>query len=125
MVLQWIGAIAAAYFISPTAWEGSLHSIHIHVWTAIFLGGALTLVPAYFAWRWPGQAVTRHVIAAGQMLMSTLLIHITGGRIETHFHVFGSLAFLAFYRDWRVLISASAIVATDQFFGGIYWPPAT
>ena len=52
--------------------------------------------------------VARHVIAIGQMLMSALLIHLTGGRIETHFHVFGSLAILAFYRDWRVLISASA-----------------
>ena len=39
------------------------------------------------------------------MLMSALLIHLTGGRIETHFHVFGSLAILAFYRDWRVLDS--------------------
>jgi len=28
----------------------------------------------------------------------------TGGRIETHFHVFGSLALLAYYRDWKVLI---------------------
>ena len=33
------------------------------------------------------------------MLWSGLLIHLTGGRIETHFHVFGSLAFLAFYLD--------------------------
>ena len=28
------------------------------------------------------------------MLMSVLLIHLSGGRIETHFHIFGSLAFL-------------------------------
>ena len=44
-----------------------------------------------------------YVIAAAQMLSAGLLIHLTGGRLETHFHVFGSLAFLAFYRDWRVL----------------------
>ena len=50
-------------------------------------------------------------IAVGQTLTSALLIHLTGGRIETHFHVFGSLAFLAFYRDWRVLVTASAVVA--------------
>ena len=35
------------------------------------------------------------MIAAAQMLIGALLIHLTGGRIETHFHVFGSLAFLA------------------------------
>ena len=43
--------------------------------------------------------MTRHVIAISQMLTSALLIHLSGGRIETHFHVFGSLAFLAFYLD--------------------------
>ena len=56
---------------------------------------------------WPSSSrappSTRYTIATAQMLMSALLIHLTGGRIETHFHVFGSLAFLAFYRDWRVL----------------------
>jgi two-component system, sensor histidine kinase and response regulator len=54
--------------------------------------------------------------------MSGLLIHLSGGRIETHFHVFGSLAFLAFYRDWRVLIPATVVVAADHFVRGVYWP---
>jgi PAS domain S-box-containing protein len=56
------------------------------------------------------------------MLFSALLIHLTGGRIETHFHVFGSLAFLAFYRDWRVLVSATAVVAIDHMARGMFWP---
>ncbi len=55
------------------------------------------------------------------MLMVGLLIHLTGGRIETHFHIFGSLAFLAFYRDWKVLITASAVVAIDHYVRGIFW----
>ncbi len=63
-----------------------------------------------------------HVVAIGQMLMSALLIHLMGGRIEAHFHVFGSLAFLALYRDWRVLITASAVVALDHFLRGVFWP---
>jgi signal transduction histidine kinase/CheY-like chemotaxis protein len=66
--------------------------------------------------------LTRHVIAVSQMLTSALLIHLTGGRIETHFHVFGSLAFLAFYRDWRVLVSASLVVALDHYVREAYWP---
>ena len=53
---------------------------------------------------------------------SALLIHLTGGRIETHFHVFGSLAFLAFYRDWRVLIPATVVVAADHLLRGLYFP---
>ena len=54
--------------------------------------------------------------------MSGLLIHLTGGRIETHFHVFGSLAFLAFYRDWRVFIPATIVVAADHAVRGLYFP---
>src|SRR5438034_316453 len=50
------------------------------------------------------------------------VVALAGGRIETHFHVFGSLAFLAFYRDWRVLISATLVVAADHFVRGVYWP---
>ena len=71
----------------------------------------------------PGEAVTRYTIAIAQMLMGALLIHLTGGRIETHFHVFGSLAFLAFYRDWRVLRARPPIVvAADHCLRGMFWP---
>jgi len=69
-----------------------------------------------------GTKLTRHIIAAAQMLTSALLIHLCGGRIETHFHIFGSLAFLAFYRDWRVLVPATLVVAADHFLRGIFWP---
>jgi two-component system, sensor histidine kinase and response regulator len=122
LLFQWIGGIAAAVWISPRTWEGTASSIHQHVWAAIFLGGAIAILPVVLALLLPGRPLTRHVIAVGQMLASALLIHLTGGRIETHFHVFGSLAFLAFYRDWRVLVSASAVVAADHLLRGIFWP---
>ncbi|MGH7936081.1 MAG: PAS domain S-box protein, partial [Chthoniobacterales bacterium] len=51
-----------------------------------------------------------------------LLICLTGGRIETHFHVFGSLVILSFYRDWKVFIPATLVIALDHFLRGIYWP---
>src|SRR6185436_4779955 len=38
------------------------------------------------------------------------------------FHVFGSLAFLSFYRDWRVLVPATIVVAADHLLRGIFWP---
>jgi signal transduction histidine kinase/ActR/RegA family two-component response regulator len=56
------------------------------------------------------------------MLMSALLIGLTGGRIETHFHVFGSLVILSFYYDWRVLIPATLVVGLDHFLRGVYSP---
>ncbi len=122
MALQWVAAIAAAYWVSPLTWSGRYSQTHVHVWAALFLGGAITLFPVCLALIRPGRASTRNVIGVGQMLMSALLIHLSGGRIETHFHVFGSLAFLAFYRDWRVFIPATLVVAADHFFRGVYWP---
>src|SRR4030095_10237330 len=102
--------------------SGSSSQTHVHVWAAIFLGGAISLFPALLALVAPGVAATRYTIATAPMLMSALLIHLTGGRIETHFHVFGSLAFLAFYRDWRVLVPATIVVAVDHFLRGFFWP---
>src|SRR5438105_4352479 len=122
MVFQWLAGIAAALCISPRTWVGVTSQTHIHVWAAVFIGGAISGFPVFLVWKRPGRASTRHTIAVAQMLTSALLIHLTGGRIETHFHVFGSLAFLAFYRDWRVLISATLVVALDHFVRGIYWP---
>jgi signal transduction histidine kinase len=120
--IQWLGGVAAAFWISPRAWEGRYSHIHIHVWVAIFLGGAISAFPIFMALARPGSVLTRHVVAVGQMLSCGLLIHLMGGRIETHFQYFGALAFLAFYCDWRVLVTASAVAAADHFFRGFYWP---
>lgn len=122
MIVQWLAGIAAALVISPLTWIGDSSQVHIHVWAAVLLGGVISGFPVWLAWRHPGLAVTRHVIAAAQMLTSALLIHLTGGRIETHFHIFGSLAFLAFYRDWRVLATATVVVAGDHLLRGLFWP---
>ena len=122
MLLQWAAAIAAAIWFSPLAWAGAASSVHLHVWAAVFLGGIITLFPVALAHFCPGERSTRHVVALGQMLMSGLLIHLSGGRIETHFHVFGSLALLAFYRDWRVLLTASLVVVLHHFGWGALWP---
>lgn len=122
MIFQWIAGIVIALTVSPKSWAGAQSHVHLHVWAAILLGGAIAAFPVYLAiWR-SGTTLTRHSIAIGQMLTSALLIHLTGGQIETHFHVFGSLAFLAFYRDWRVLLTATVVVSVDHLVRGLYWP---
>jgi two-component system sensor histidine kinase/response regulator len=121
-IFQWLVGILIAVIVSPRTWYGSESEPHIHVWAAMLLGGAISSFPVYLGLTRPGTSLTRHTIAVGQMLTGALLIHLTGGRIETHFHVFGSLAFLAFYRDWRVLITASILVAIDHLVRGVWWP---
>jgi signal transduction histidine kinase len=122
MVFQWIGGIVFALWVSPLTWFGAASRTHVHVWAAVFLGGAICLFPAALGLFRPGRPSTRYTIAVAQMLMGALLIHLSGGRIETHFHVFGSLAFLAFYRDWRVLVPATVVVAVDHMLRGFFWP---
>jgi two-component system, sensor histidine kinase and response regulator len=120
--IEWIAAVAFAICLSPYTWAGEAASIHAHVWAAVALGGLIVALPLCLIHWNPGGAETRHAVALAQVLLSALLIHISGGRLETHFHVFGSLAFLALYRDWRVLFTASAVVAMDHFLRGTYWP---
>ncbi len=122
LLLQWLGSIAFTLMISPQTWQGAKNQIHPHLIASILLGAIINVAPMTLAVLYPGISLTRHVIAVAQALMSALLIHLTGGRIETHFHIFGSLAFLAFYRDWRVLVTAAAVVAVDHLLRGWYLP---
>jgi len=122
MLAQWVVGIGVAWLISPLTWAGKTSAVHIHVQAAIFLGGAITSVPVLLAFARPGWIVTRHVIAGAEMLLAALLIHLTGGRIETHFLIFGALAFMAMYRDWTVFVPATLVVGVDHLLRQIYWP---
>lgn len=122
LVGQWVFSILLAALVSPYTWAGAVREIHPHVKAAVVLGGLLNIPAILLIRSRPGWWITRHVIAIVQMSWSALLIHISGGRIETHFHVFGSLAFLAFYRDWKVLPTATAAVAADHLLRGALWP---
>src|SRR5882672_12057548 len=122
LAVEWLAGIVIALVVTPRTWAGRFSQTHIHVSAAIALGAAMVSFPIFMAMTRPGAPLTRHIIAIGQMLFGGLLIHLTGGRIETHFFVFGSLAFLAFYRDWRVLVSATVVVALDHLLRGIFWP---
>ena len=121
-LLQWLVGIAVAVWYSPHTWIDRTHYASIEVTTAVALGAAIIALPLYLIYRQPGAVLTRHVVAAGQMGFSALLIHLTSGLGEAHYHIFGSLVFLAFYRDWRVLATATVVVALDQGLRGFYWP---
>ena len=119
---EWLLGIVLAATLTPRVWVGDQSTIHPHIFAAIFLGGFLVSLPMILVRLLPGAVITRHVVALAQMLVSALLIHLTGGRIETHFHVFGSLAFLGFYRDWSVLITATLAIAADHLIRGLFYP---
>ena len=59
MFWQWIACVLMAIIISPYTWTGETRAIHIHIWAAIFLGGAISLFPIWLTRVWPGAAITR------------------------------------------------------------------
>ena len=122
MIVQWIGGICAALWVSPGSWASPDDQPQSHLWVALVLGGAVTSVAVFMVLTHGGTRLTRHVIAASQMVWSALLIHLTGGRPETHFHILGSLALLACYRDPWILVTATGVVVCDHFFRGAFWP---
>lgn len=122
MLLQWMVAIVLAFVVSPRTWIGDTSHTHMHVYVAIFFGGLISLPPILLAYFCPGQRKTRIAIAFAQAAWSCVLIHLTGGRIETNFHAFGSLAFLAFYREWRLLVLNSVVILLDHSVRGSLWP---
>jgi methyl-accepting chemotaxis protein len=81
---------------------------------ALLIGGALSGISMLCARLAPGQLVTRMTIASALMLYSGLIIYQTGGMIEMHFHVFGGLAFLLMYRDWRVPVVGAVVIAVHH-----------
>jgi signal transduction histidine kinase/CheY-like chemotaxis protein len=122
LALEWVTSVALALWLSPRTWAGLSSSVHPHVPIAFFLGGITAGLPILLCWLRPEHPLTRHCVAIAQMLFAGLLVQLTGGRIETHFHYFGSLAFLAFYRDWRVLLTATIVAAGDHLLRGMFWP---
>ena len=122
MIVQWVAAVITAIWITPRTWIGPDSELHIHVLGALFIGGALAIPVVLLVCLQPGATLNRYVISVAQMLTSALLIHLSGGRIETHFHIFGSLAFLAMYRQRSVLLLATIVVTLDHMLRGIFWP---
>ena len=122
MGIQWFAAIFVAWLITPGTWLGAANHVQESLILAFVFGGVLALPSVFLAWSAPGTKLCRYAIAICQVLFSSLFIHLSGGRIESHFHIFFSLAFLSFYKDFGVLLAASLIVILDHYFRGLVMP---
>jgi signal transduction histidine kinase len=114
MLVQWFVAVVVAMNFPS--------SNPNQVLMAFIFGGLFSILPIFFALYRPGEFHGRLIIACSQMCFSSLFIHLMGGRMEAHFHIFGSLAFLSAYREWRLLGIAASVIILDHCFRGIYFP---
>ena len=84
-------------------------------WTEALVVTLPTLaLGAFLVLTYGGQLLTRLYMGAAFMVLTALHIHQGHGLIELHFGIFVLLAILLFYRDWRVLVVAAAVIAVHH-----------
>jgi len=84
LLIEWVFGIGLALVLSPHTWIGARHQVHLHVWLAFLLGGALSIFPTYLCFTDPARATNRYILTGAQMMTCALWVHLTGGRVETH-----------------------------------------
>jgi methyl-accepting chemotaxis protein len=82
--------------------------------TAFVVGLPVVLVPIIFSLKQPNSGLSAHVIAIATQLMTALHIQQSYGMTELHFEVFVVLAFLIFFRDWKVVVTSTLTVAVHH-----------
>ena len=102
--VQWPVALALA-------WHSALPGDGRFLFTLI-LGGTLCLPAMLFARAAPLTWWARHFMALCQIGWSMLYMWLLEGHSEAQYHLFLSLVFLAFYRDWRLLVTATIAAIT-------------
>jgi PAS domain S-box-containing protein len=117
-------AIVVAGPLLGHRWELTLAAL-LHHGTVLHTA-AEGLAVAFFAAlaSWPRASRTFQATAVGFGLMSAsgVLVHLSGGYIEAHFHFFVMLAFLALFQDWIPYLLAVAFVAVHHGVVGVIWP---
>ena len=81
---------------------------------AFIFGVPIAALPLVLSLQNPYSAISRHAMAIGVQLLTALHIHQSFGLIEVHFEIFVLLAFLSYFRDWKVVATGTAVVAVHH-----------
>ncbi len=100
-------------------WGLFLFSLALAPWHDTFLvaflvGLPAAILPSVLIFTAPQALATRLCVAAALMVFCALNIHQAWGMVELHFGLFVMLAFLLFYQDWRVILTAALVVAVHH-----------
>jgi PAS domain S-box-containing protein len=116
--------IALAGPVLGKHWELSFRSLldddsGLHVFGEALV---VALFGALACWRAAGRTMRATFVGFGLMSSSAILVHLSGGYIEFHFHFFVMLTFLALSQDWIPYLLAVAYVAVHHGVVGVLWP---
>ena len=87
------------------------------------IGGVVLAACASFACMPSLGARFRAALATGGLILaSTLLVHLSGGYIESHFHFFVMMAVIVLYQDWVPFLLALISIVVDHGLIGTLAP---
>jgi len=126
VALTWAhaGMIALVGPVLGRRWELSLRAF-LDDTTALHTiaeGGIVALFALLAGWQRAGRTVRTTAVGFGLMSSSAILVHLSGGYIEMHFHFFVMLIFLALCQDWIPYLLAVAFVTVHHGVVGVLWP---
>jgi len=104
--------VAVLWFL--VCFSFALAAMHDTWGLAVFVGIPSALIPTILRYVMPGRLITRLSVATAFMVFCGLHIHQAHGLVEIHFGIFVLLAFLLYYRDWRVTLCAAAVIAVHH-----------
>jgi len=110
--LHAIGLLGASILIGELHLEGVVGSLIIGLLAAI-------------ADRpWNHRRLRACLASVGPLASSAVMVHLSGGVIEMHFHLFVALAVIAFYQDWVVFLVAIVFVLLEHGVTGVVYSTA-
>ena len=83
-------------------------------WQALIIGSMIISLPLLMIQTSAGEAFTRHIITAALVAFSALHVHLLNGMAEAHFSFFITASLIFVYRDWRLYVTATAIIAVHH-----------
>ena len=107
-IVQWVLALCLAWSRGAPGESRLLFTL--------LLGGVLTVPALLFVKAAPLAAWVRHYMAICQIGWSMVFLWLLEGRPEAQFHVFLSLVFVAYYRKWTTIVTATLVA--------LAWPAA-
>jgi methyl-accepting chemotaxis protein len=84
-------------------------------WFEAIVIGLFTLsLPLFLIKSAPQSSIARYSVGIAVQVFAALHIQQTMGLTELHFEIFVMLAFLSFYRDWKVILASVGFVAVHH-----------
>lgn len=110
--LLWVHAAVIAVVVALRGFE-PLHA---------FLEGSIVAVSALLASRASGRRTQGIVASFGLLSASAILVHLSGGYIEMHFHFFVMIIVISLYQDWSPFLLAIGYVVLHHGIVGVLDP---